>query len=52
MESLWIGLEILNLIDAKNRVSYNYVNDIDGVTYAVPNYLTGRRLNLRFVAKF
>lgn len=52
LESLWIGLEVLNLIDAKNRVSYNYVSDVNGVTYAVPNYLTGRRLNLRFVAKF
>ncbi|GHA58228.1 TonB-dependent receptor [Pontibacter akesuensis] len=52
LESLWIGLEVLNLIDAQNRVSYTYVQDVDGVTYAVPNYLTGRRLNLRFVAKF
>ncbi|WP_299760498.1 carboxypeptidase-like regulatory domain-containing protein [uncultured Pontibacter sp.] len=52
LESLWIGLEVLNLIDAKNRVSYNYVSDVNGVTYAVPNFLTGRRLNLRLVAKF
>ncbi|AKD04813.1 carboxypeptidase-like regulatory domain-containing protein [Pontibacter korlensis] len=52
LESLWVGLEVLNLIDAKNRVSYNYVRDVSGVTYAVPNYLTGRRLNLRFVARF
>lgn len=52
LESLWIGLEVLNLIDANNRVAYNYVSDVNGVTYAVPNYLTGRRLNLRFVAKF
>lgn len=52
MESLWIGLEVLNIIDAKNRISYSYVNDVNGLTYAVPNYLTGRRLNLRFIAKF
>ena len=52
LESLWIGLEVLNLIDAKNRVSYTYVRDVNGLTYAVPNFLTGRRLNLRFVAKF
>ncbi|WP_161887808.1 TonB-dependent receptor [Pontibacter russatus] len=52
LESLWIGLEVLNLIDAKNRISYTYVNDVNGLTYAVPNFLTGRRLNLRFVAKF
>jgi hypothetical protein len=52
LESLWIGLEVLNIIDANNRVSYTYVTDMNGITYAVPNYLTGRRLNLRFVAKF
>ncbi|MBC5773332.1 TonB-dependent receptor [Pontibacter sp. KCTC 32443] len=52
LESLWIGLEVLNIIDANNRVSYTYVNDMNGITYAVPNYLTGRRLNVRFVAKF
>ncbi|MCJ8163684.1 carboxypeptidase-like regulatory domain-containing protein [Pontibacter sp. E15-1] len=52
LESLWIGLEVLNLIDARNRVSYTYVSDVNNLTYAVPNFLTGRRLNLRFVAKF
>ncbi|MHA6247791.1 TonB-dependent receptor [Pontibacter sp. CAU 1760] len=52
LESLWIGLEVLNLIDANNRISYTYVSDVNGLTYAVPNFLTGRRLNLRFIAKF
>ncbi|RAU83158.1 TonB-dependent receptor [Pontibacter arcticus] len=52
LKSLWIGLEVLNLIDAQNRVSYSYVEDFNGVTYAVPNYLTGRRLNVRFIARF
>ncbi|WP_242918750.1 TonB-dependent receptor [Pontibacter liquoris] len=52
LQSLWIGLEVLNLIDAQNRVAYTYVTDVNGLTYAVPNYLTGRRLNLRFVARF
>jgi hypothetical protein len=52
LESLWLGLEVLNLLDAKNRVSYNYVSDVNGLTYAIPNFLTGRRLNLRFIARF
>lgn len=52
MESLWLGLEVLNIIDANNRVSYTYVSDVNGVTYAIPNFLTGRRFNLRFIAKF
>ncbi|WP_187260841.1 TonB-dependent receptor [Pontibacter beigongshangensis] len=52
LESLWIGLEFLNLIDARNRVSYSYVSDVNNLTYAVPNYLPGRRINLRFIARF
>lgn len=52
LESLWIGLEVLNIIDAKNRISYSYVTDVNELTYAIPNFLTGRRLNLRFIARF
>jgi hypothetical protein len=52
LESLWIGLEILNIIDAKNLMSFNYVTDVTGVTYSVPNYLTSRTINLRFIARF
>ncbi|MGV3539696.1 MAG: TonB-dependent receptor [Rufibacter sp.] len=52
LKSLWLSLEILNMIAANNVISYNYVKDYTGITYAVPNYLTGRLLNLRFIAKF
>jgi len=52
LESLWISLEVLNLIAASNVVSYNYVKDVNQVTYAVPNYLSSRLVNLRFVARF
>ncbi|MDX5442460.1 MAG: TonB-dependent receptor, partial [Hymenobacteraceae bacterium] len=52
LESLWISLEFLNLIDKNNIVSYTYVKDINNITYSVPNYLTGRVINLRFIARF
>ncbi len=52
LNSLWLSLEVLNLIAANNVISYNYVRDYTGITYAVPNYLTGRLVNLRFIAKF
>lgn len=52
LESLWIGLEVLNIIDAQNRISYSYVTDVNNLTYAIPNFLTGRRVNLRFIARF
>ncbi|MBK0402890.1 carboxypeptidase-like regulatory domain-containing protein [Adhaeribacter sp. BT258] len=51
-ESLWISLEILNLVAANNLVGYSFVEDINGVNYAVPNYLSARTVNLRFIARF
>ncbi|AKQ45578.1 colicin receptor [Rufibacter radiotolerans] len=52
LKSLWLSLEVLNMIAANNVVSYNYIKDFNGVTYAVPNYLTSRLVNVRFMAKF
>lgn len=49
---LWIGLEIFNLLDINNTISYQWVSDIRGHEYAVPNYLTSRRLNLKIIASF
>jgi hypothetical protein len=56
-ESIIAGIEIFNLIDIKNTVSYNWlttVNNLSGESrqFAVPNYLTGRRLNLKLSVSF
>jgi hypothetical protein len=50
--SLWISLEVFNLLQVSNTVSYTWVTDVNGRQYAVPNYLTARLLNLRLQAKF
>ena len=52
LESFWLSLEVLNLVAANNVVSYNYVQDVNLRTYAVPNYLSSRLVNLRFIARF
>jgi len=52
LESLWLSLEVLNLISANNVISYNYIQDVNQLTYAVPNYLSSRLVNLRFIARF
>lgn len=52
-KSLWIGLEVFNLLDITNTISYLWVKDISTARqYAVPNYLTPRLLNVKMVAKF
>lgn len=52
IETLWVSLEIFNLLQFNNTISYIWVKDISNTTYGVPNYLTGRRLNLRMILKF
>jgi hypothetical protein len=52
LESLWLGLEVLNLLAANNVISYNYIEDVNQVTYAVPNYLSSRLVNVRVIARF
>jgi hypothetical protein len=51
-ETFWIGLEIFNLLGTRNTVSYLWVRDASTQgQYAVPNYLTGRLLNLKLYMK-
>lgn len=51
-DSIWIGAEILNLIGARNVMSYNWVTDVRNRQYAVPNTLSARFLNLRVIVRF
>ncbi|PLX15644.1 MAG: TonB-dependent receptor [Marinilabiliales bacterium] len=56
-EDMWISFEVFNLLDINNTVSYMWVKTVsnqagDASQYAVPNYLTSRRLNLKLTAKF
>ena len=53
LESMWIGLEIFNLLQVSNVASYTWVTDVSNARkYAVPNYLTMRQLNLRLNVRF
>jgi hypothetical protein len=51
-QSAWISLEVFNLLAINNTISYIWVTDVRSRMYAVPNYLTPRRLNLRLVCEF
>ena len=45
-------IEVFNLLNIDNTVSYLWLKDINNVQYAIPNYLTGRQLNLKLIIKF
>lgn len=52
LRSFIVGVEVFNLFDLDNTVSYFWVSDIDNRQYAVPNYLTSRRINLKLSITF
>lgn len=53
IDEMWIGLEVFNMLGARNTVSYLWVRDISAARqYAVPNYLTSRLLNLKLHINF
>ena len=52
LKNIWLGLDVFNLFDMKNTSSYYWITNIDNEQYAVPNYLTGRQLNLRLIVDF
>lgn len=47
-----IGVEIFNLFDINNTISYYWITDVNNTQYAIPNYLTSRRLNVILTARF
>jgi len=52
-EQTWLSLEIFNLMDIKNVASNTWVKSLLGLQqYAIPNFLTSRRVNLRFRVDF
>lgn len=52
LKEAWISLEIFNLFDLNNTISYFWVSDFQNQMHAVPNYLTGRRINLKVSVSF
>jgi hypothetical protein len=51
IKSLWLSLEIFNMLQINNTISYIWIKDISNNTYGVPNYLTGRRINFKIFVK-
>ena len=52
LKNVWLGLDVFNLLDIKNVNSYYWITDVYNNQFAVPNYLTGRQLNVRLLVDF
>ncbi len=52
LKSIWLGVDVFNLLDISNVSSYYWVTDVNEIQYAVPNYLTRRQFNVRLTIDF
>lgn len=52
LKSVWLGVDVFNLLDITNVASYYWVTDVNNIQYAVPNYLTRRQFNVRLTVDF
>ena len=52
LKSAWISLEVFNIFGITNTVSYLWVKDANNINYAIPNYLTARRINAKIMFNF
>ena len=51
LKSAWVSIEVFNLLQIDNTLSYMWISDVSGAYYSVPNYLTNRQVNVRLIVK-
>ncbi|HXB29456.1 MAG TPA: carboxypeptidase-like regulatory domain-containing protein [Puia sp.] len=52
LENIWATLEIFNVINRENTISYLFVKDFSNTTYAMPQRLTPRIINIKLITRF
>jgi hypothetical protein len=48
----WLSLEVFNLMQVQNQAGNTWIKTVFDQQYAIPNYLTSRRINLRMKMDF
>ncbi len=51
-DNAWVSFEVFNMLGIQNEASQTFIKTIFRQQFAIPNYLTGRRLNLRLRVEF
>ena len=51
-DNIWASLEVFNLIDRANTISYQLIKDFANDTFSIPNRLTPRLINFKLLARF
>lgn len=50
--NVWLSVEVFNLIDRRNQISYLFIKDFANNTFSIPNRLTPRLLNVKLMARW
>ena len=46
-DKIWASFEVFNILGIKNTLSYRWIKDTENNQWAIPNYLTSRRFNVK-----
>jgi hypothetical protein len=52
LKDIWLGIEVLNIFQMNNTISYSWIQTLNGGSYSIPNRLTPLQLNMRLEVKF
>lgn len=52
LDNAWLSLEVFNLIDRANTISYALIKDFSNNIFTIPNRLTPRLINVKLVVKW
>jgi len=52
LESMLLSVEVFNLLDRANTISYALIKDFDNNSFAIPNRLTPRLVNIKLTVRW
>lgn len=52
LKDIWLTLELFNMFQMRNTISYMWIPTVDGTSYAIPNTLTPLQVNLKLDITF
>ena len=52
VRNMFVSVEVFNLLNISNTVSYTWVKDVNNINHGINSYLTPRYVNLKLVTEF
>ena len=52
VDNIWASMEVFNIINKANTISYQLIKDYSNNIYTIPNRLTPRMVNFKILCRF